>query len=65
MLDSSVLMKYSVVNIQRFTSNVPSYNDMPIMAEEDLRFAYTVAQSCWCSAAHRGRRLGDNDDDVL
>lgn len=34
-------MKYSAVHLQRLTSNVPSYDDMPIMAEEDLRFAYT------------------------
>lgn len=57
-------MKYSIVHLQRFTSNVSSYDEMRIMAEEDLRFAYTAAQPCSCSAAHRGHRLGD-DDDVL
>lgn len=63
-LDSCVLLRHSAVHLQRFTSNVPSYGDVPIMAEEDLRFAYTAARPCSCSAAHRGRRLGD-DGDVL
>lgn len=53
-MDSWVLMKHYVGHLQRFTSNLPLYDDMSIMAEGDLRFAHTAAQPCSCSAAHRG-----------